>query len=111
MVSARALPLMGGIETHVHEVARRLAASGVDVTVLTTDTSGDLPADEIHVRLPDSAVAVLSPLPGLLLLSGVGPPSSAGASTTTTPSTSRACMRWWHRWLWRQPGVPASRPF
>ena len=47
MVSARALPLMGGVETHVHEVSRRLAAAGVDVTVLTTDTSGELPADEI----------------------------------------------------------------
>ena len=46
MVSARALPLMGGIETHVHEVSRRLAAAGVDVTVLTTDTSGELPSEE-----------------------------------------------------------------
>ena len=47
MVAARALPYMGGIETHVHEVSRRLAASGVQVTVLTTDVSGDLPPDEI----------------------------------------------------------------
>ena len=46
MVAARALPFMGGIETHVHEVSRRLAASGVDVTVLTTDTSGKLPRSE-----------------------------------------------------------------
>ena len=46
MVAARALPYMGGIETHVHEVARRLAASGVRVTVLTTDTSGKLPRSE-----------------------------------------------------------------
>lgn len=47
MVAARALPYMGGIETHVHEIARRLAAAGVRVTVLTTDTSGDLPRSEI----------------------------------------------------------------
>lgn len=47
MVAARALPLMGGVETHVHEVSRRLAAAGVDVTVVTTDTSGKLPVDEI----------------------------------------------------------------
>ena len=46
MVSARALPLMGGIETHVHEVSRRLTAAGVDLTVLTTDTSATLSADE-----------------------------------------------------------------
>ena len=46
MVAARALPLMGGIETHVHEVSRRLAAMGTLVTVLTTDTSGELPAFE-----------------------------------------------------------------
>ncbi|MGI9125967.1 MAG: glycosyltransferase family 4 protein [Mycobacterium sp.] len=46
MVAARALPFMGGIETHVHEVCRRLAAAGVDVTVLTTDTSGELPDRE-----------------------------------------------------------------
>ena len=46
MVTARALPYMGGIETHVHEVSRRLAASGVQVTVLTTDVSGDLPRSE-----------------------------------------------------------------
>lgn len=46
MVAARALPFMGGIETHIHEVSRRLAASGVDVTVLTTDTTGELPTSE-----------------------------------------------------------------
>jgi len=46
MVSACALPLMGGIETHVHEVSTRLGAAGVDVTVLTTDRSGNLPVEE-----------------------------------------------------------------
>jgi glycosyltransferase involved in cell wall biosynthesis len=46
MVAARALPLMGGIETHVHEVSSRLGAAGVHVTVLTTDRSGDLPIEE-----------------------------------------------------------------
>ena len=46
MVSACALPLMGGIETHVHEVSTRLGAAGVDVTVLTTDRSGDLPVEQ-----------------------------------------------------------------
>lgn len=35
-VTARYFPLTGGIETHVYEVARRLATRGVDTTVLTT---------------------------------------------------------------------------
>lgn len=46
MVAARALPYMGGIETHVHEVSRRLAGLGVNVTVLTTDVSDELPRSE-----------------------------------------------------------------
>jgi glycosyltransferase involved in cell wall biosynthesis len=46
MVTASALPRMGGVETHVHEVSARLAAAGVDVTVLTTDPSGELPREE-----------------------------------------------------------------
>jgi glycosyltransferase involved in cell wall biosynthesis len=37
---------MGGIERHVHEVATRLGATGVDVTVVTTDRSGSLPVQE-----------------------------------------------------------------
>ncbi len=39
MVTSRFPPLLGGIETHVEEVARRMAGRGVDVTVLTTDVS------------------------------------------------------------------------
>jgi glycogen synthase len=46
MVTPRYFPLMGGVETHVHEVSRRLAQRGVDVTVLTTDPSGTLPGVE-----------------------------------------------------------------
>jgi glycosyltransferase involved in cell wall biosynthesis len=42
MVASRFAPLLGGIETHVGEVARRMAARGLDVTVLTTDVSGQL---------------------------------------------------------------------
>ena len=36
MVTPRYFPYMGGIETHVHEVGRRLVGSGVNVTLLTT---------------------------------------------------------------------------
>ena len=46
VVAARYLPYMGGLETHVYEVGRRLARAGVEVTVLTTDVSGRLPAFE-----------------------------------------------------------------
>jgi glycosyltransferase involved in cell wall biosynthesis len=37
---------VGGIEIHTYEVARRLAAAGHQVTILTTDLVGDLPAEE-----------------------------------------------------------------
>ncbi len=47
MVSARYFPYMGGVETHVYEVARKLAQQGVDITVLTTDTSRKLSTDEV----------------------------------------------------------------
>ncbi|MDQ2787897.1 MAG: glycosyltransferase [Chloroflexota bacterium] len=46
MVTARYFPAMGGIETHVYEVAKRLVNAGADVTVLTTDPSGTLPVIE-----------------------------------------------------------------
>ncbi len=46
LVTARYFPYMGGIETHTHEVGRRLARSGAEVTVLTSDPSGRLPANE-----------------------------------------------------------------
>jgi glycosyltransferase involved in cell wall biosynthesis len=36
MVTPRYFPDMGGTEMHVHEVGRRLAQSGIDVTLLTT---------------------------------------------------------------------------
>ncbi|MBA2682671.1 MAG: glycosyltransferase, partial [Ktedonobacteraceae bacterium] len=41
MVTAQYFPVMGGIETHVHEVGRRLVRSGVDVTILTTRPRSD----------------------------------------------------------------------
>ena len=47
MVAARYLPDVGGIETHVHEVARRLSAmDGFDITVLATDCTRSLPREE-----------------------------------------------------------------
>ena len=46
MVSANAVPTLGGSQTHIHEVATRLAAAGVQVTVLTTDMSRVLPVND-----------------------------------------------------------------
>jgi len=46
MVTSRYPPLLGGVEMHVNEVARRMAARGLEVTVLTTDLSGELPPFE-----------------------------------------------------------------
>ena len=45
MVTPRFFPLAGGVESHVYEVSRRLAAQGVRVTVLTTDREGRLPPE------------------------------------------------------------------
>ena len=48
MVCARYLPDMGGIETHVHEVARRLSKlDGFDITILATDRTRTLPRREV----------------------------------------------------------------
>ncbi len=47
MVTPRFFPEMGGIETHVYEVGKRLVQQGIDLTVLTTDRSGDLPQQEV----------------------------------------------------------------
>jgi glycosyltransferase involved in cell wall biosynthesis len=48
MVAPQFLPGIGGVERHVQEVATRLAVSGCDVTVLTTDRSRRLPAREVR---------------------------------------------------------------
>lgn len=42
LVTPRYFPFTGGIETHVYEVGRRLAAAGLEVTILTTDPTGRL---------------------------------------------------------------------
>jgi glycosyltransferase involved in cell wall biosynthesis len=48
MVAARYYPFLGGIETHIHEVGKRMVALGHRVVVLTTDPSGVLPQYEIN---------------------------------------------------------------
>jgi len=60
MATPHYFPSMGGVETHVYEVARRLAAAGVDVTVVTTDSSGALPAVEHSEGVRVRRVGVLT---------------------------------------------------
>ena len=55
LVAARYIPYVGGLETHVFEVGRRLAVAGVEVTVLTTDVSGTLPTVEKFEGKPDAS--------------------------------------------------------
>lgn len=45
-VTPRYAPFVGGIETHVSEVGRRLAAHGFEITVLTVDPLRTLPPEE-----------------------------------------------------------------
>jgi len=42
LVAARYFPSVGGVEVHTYEVARRLTRRGHEVSVLTTDPTGDL---------------------------------------------------------------------
>ncbi len=46
LVTPRYIPYVGGVENHVYQIARRLQGMGVDVSVLTTDPSGQLPPCE-----------------------------------------------------------------
>jgi glycosyltransferase involved in cell wall biosynthesis len=48
-VTPRVFPYMGGVETHVREVAKRLGAHGVQTEILTADPSHELaPADTLE---------------------------------------------------------------
>lgn len=56
-VAARQLPNLGGVEIHTHEVARRFAKVGADVTVISTDLVGRTATSEMRdgiriLRLP-----------------------------------------------------------
>ena len=48
-VCPRYSPYIGGVETHVEEISKRLVARGHEVTVITTDPSGKLPQSEISM--------------------------------------------------------------
>lgn len=44
MASAQAFPLLGGVESHIDEVAARLVERGLSVELFSTDRSGSLPS-------------------------------------------------------------------
>ncbi len=46
MATPRFFPLAGGVENHVYQVASRLNHQGMEVTVLTVDPTGEMPASE-----------------------------------------------------------------
>jgi len=48
MVTPRYFPFMGGVETHVHEVGRRLVKNNIQITLLTTMPSAHTPALPLH---------------------------------------------------------------
>lgn len=47
LVAPRFEPSVGGVETHLREVARRLPDLGIEAEILTTDDTGRLPREEI----------------------------------------------------------------
>jgi glycosyltransferase involved in cell wall biosynthesis len=77
MVTPRFLPEMGGVERHVQEVASRLGRSGCEVTVLTTDRSGQLPAAEQGDRFEVRRVRAWPRHSDLRLAPALGPPIAA----------------------------------
>ena len=107
MVVQRFFPEMGGLETHVAEVASRLAAAGeFDVTVLTTDRSGRLaraesrdgydvlrrrswPAEKAYYLSPGLATAIARGHWDLVHVQGVHtfvpPVAMAAARASRTP--------------------------
>ena len=52
VATARCVPEIGGIETHVEEVSRRLVRDHWDLEVLTTDRGGRLPRRETRSGIP-----------------------------------------------------------
>ena len=71
MVAARYFPFMGGIESHIHEVGRRLVARGHRVGILTADPSGVLPTEENVEGIDIVRVSTLLPKSDFCLAPGL----------------------------------------
>ena len=54
-------PYFGGVETHVHEVSKRLTSLGVDVEIYTVDPSGKLPKKQLIEGIEVSRFRSFSP--------------------------------------------------
>ena len=46
LVTPRYLPIVGGVQNHVYQIARRFAQRDLETTVLTTNPGGQLPTEE-----------------------------------------------------------------
>jgi|SRR5579859_6715120 len=78
-VTPRFFPMTGGVESHVYEVGRRLVAAGVQLTVLTTDRSGRLPAHEQLAGMEIVRVRAWPAERDYYFAPGLVPPIAAGA--------------------------------
>jgi glycosyltransferase involved in cell wall biosynthesis len=56
MVSPNYLPVIGGVETHMSQVAPRLIEAGLEVEILTTDRTGVLPEHDLVNGVPVTRV-------------------------------------------------------
>src|SRR5438105_393117 len=94
LATPRDFPYTGGIETHVHEVGRRLAGAGAEVTILTTGLSGQLPpvdeSEGMHIRRAHAWPARGEYVPKAL--TGVSEPT-ADANPTVATIICRPLMR------------------
>jgi glycosyltransferase involved in cell wall biosynthesis len=70
-VCPRYSPYIGGVETHVEELSRRLARKGHEVTVMTTDPSGKLPKAEMIEGVKVQRFPALAPGDAYYLSSGL----------------------------------------
>jgi glycosyltransferase involved in cell wall biosynthesis len=93
LVTPRYPPAIGGVELHVGQVARRLAAGGAEVDVITTDPTGELPpleeAEGVTIRrfptLARDDVFYLSPSLGRWLMANAFRYSIIHAHSYHTP--------------------------
>lgn len=100
IVTPRYPPAIGGVEQHVAVLARTLTSIGVQVDVITTDPSGQLPAEEwcdgILVRrfptIANNDVFFLSPQLGAWLARELGRFDLLHAHSYHTPLAFQAAM-------------------